>query len=370
MTTLFRHRLFLPYVSCGIGVLSLLAVLCFHFPDQLTSQEFRAIYTEHFVRTLLLIGIALSFIMGTMAIMLDQSKRVALVGLLSATTAVILGGTTIEFDKIEKTPYSLGLDWFILALFFSAVVFVPLEHYFGRKPLAPLRLGWRTDAVYFFSSHIFVQFILIFVTATTTFVTDFIQLPKVEAWVGALPFVSGFLLAVFFADLAQAVVHRAYHRITTLWRFHAIHHSSRELDWLAGSRIHFLETMLTRSAVLLPLLVLGFNQDVVNAYIILVGAQAVIAHANIGINFGFLEKVLVLPRYHHWHHARHKDYWDCNYAIHIPLVDMLMGTYRLPKDGSWPEEYGVLKLETVPEGFVAQLIMPFQGGKEYDNFVK
>src|SRR5690606_34003723 len=167
------------------------------------------------------------------------------------------------------------------------------------------------------------------------------------------------VLAVFVADAAQALVHRSYHRIMTLWRFHAVHHSSRELDWLAGSRIHTAETVLTRSVMLFPILVLGFEQAAVNAYIILVGLQAVVAHANIGVRFGWLEYLIVLPRYHHWHHARHKDYVDRNYAIHLPLVDMLMGTFKLPRDGSWPEEYGVMRLETVPNGFVAQHLMPF-----------
>jgi sterol desaturase/sphingolipid hydroxylase (fatty acid hydroxylase superfamily) len=49
-----------------------------------------------------------------------------------------------------------------------------------------------------------------------------------------------------------------------------------------------------------------------------------------------------------------------NYAIHLPLVDMLMGTFKLPPRDHWPQEYGVLKLETVPEGIVAQHLMPFR----------
>ena len=51
---------------------------------------------------------------------------------------------------------------------------------------------------------------------------------------------------------------------------------------------------------------------------------------------------------------------DVNYAIHLPLVDMLMGTFKRPPAGEWPEEYGVMKLETVPVGFVAQATMPFK----------
>ena len=366
---LLRDRRFLPYVACLLGVLSLLSVLCFHFPELLTSREFRVVYTPGFARTLLLFGLVAAFVMGTVAVLRDQSRRVALVGVGAATLAILLGGTDVQVDSVGETPYSLGLDWFVLSLFFSALVFIPLEQYLGRRKVSVLRPGWRTDVTYFFMSHVLVQFFLILVTATTSTVAAAVAIPEVRDVVGSLPGWAQFVLAVFVADLAQATLHRAYHRISTLWRFHSVHHSSRDLDWLAGSRVHLIETVLTRSIVLLPLMVLGFSTPAVNAYVILVGLQAVVAHANIGVSFGWLEYVLVLPRYHHWHHARHIDYWDRNYAIHLPLVDMLMGSFKLPRDGSWPEEYGVLRLETVPQGIVAQHLMPFRGEREYADYV-
>ena len=94
-----------------------------------------------------------------------------------------------------------------------------------------------------------------------------------------------------------------------------------------------------------------------------------LAHANLRVNFGWLEYVLVTPRYHHWHHARHVDYMDVNYAIHLPVVDMLMGTFKRPPANLWPEEYGVMKLETVPTGIVAQTLMPLGPKKTYAEFV-
>ena len=356
--------------SALLGLLSLLAVLCFHFPELLTSRELRAVYSEQFARHLLLAGLAAAFVLGTVAILRDRSRPLALLGVGSATVAVLLGGTNVRFDAIGQTPWSLGMDWFVLSLFFSALVFVPLEHYLGQRRLSPLRNGWRTDLAYFFVGHVLVQFILILVTASTSTVAALAAFPALKAAIQSLPVWLQFLLAVFVADLAQATLHRAYHNTPWLWRFHAVHHSSREMDWLAGSRMHLFEIVLTRSVVLLPLLVLGFSQPAVNAYVILVGLQAVLAHANLGIGFGWLEYLLVLPRYHHWHHARHRDYLDVNYAIHLPLVDMLMGTFRLPRDGSWPQEYGVMKLETVPRGILRQHLMPFRRTRHYDDHVR
>lgn len=367
--TLITRRSWTAHLAAGLGLLSLLGVLCFHFPELLTSREFRASYTEGFARHLLLVGLAGAFVLGTLAVLRRRQRRVAMVGVGAAALAVMLGGATVQFDPIRQTPFSLGLDWFVLALFFSALVFIPIERMLAVRPMSPLRPEWRTDLGYFFIGHIAVQFLLIAVTASSSFLAGLVAFPTVQGWIVALPVWAQFLLAVLVADLAQALLHRAYHNIPWLWRFHAVHHSSRHMDWLAGSRIHFVEILLTRTAVLLPLVALGFAQEAVNAYVILVGIQAVLAHANLRLDFGWLEYVLVTPRYHHWHHARHADYMDVNYAIHLPLVDMLMGTFRRPPRGQWPQEYGVMKLETVPEGLWQQTLMPLRRRKEFERFV-
>jgi lathosterol oxidase len=223
--------------------------------------------------------------------------------------------------------------------------------------------------VYFFFSHVLVQFVLITVTASTAMVAAFAAYPPLQSAIQSLPGWAQFLLAVLFADIAQAGLHRLYHKIGALWRLHAVHHSSPAMDWLAGTRVHVVELVLTRIAVLLPLVLLGFSQGAVNAYVVLVGIQAVVAHANVRINFGWLEYLIVTPRYHHWHHARHIDYVDKNYAIHLPVVDMVMGSFKRPPSGVWPEEYGIMEREYVPRGFFAQLKSPFVKERPYEDFV-
>lgn len=362
-------RSWMAHMSAGLGILSLMGVLCFHFPELLTSKEFRATYSETLARNLLLIGLIVAFAMGTLAILRNRNRRIALTGVISAALAVLLGGATVHFNEIESTPYSLGLDWFVMSLFFSTIVFVPIERMLHVRNQSPLRPEWRTDLAYYFVGHILVQFILIAVTASTTTMDALIASDTVKAAIQSWPIWLQFILAVFVADVFQAGLHRIYHNVPFLWRFHAVHHSSRHMDWLAGSRIHLIEILLTRTAVLTPLVVVGFSAPAINGYVILVGVQAVLAHANLRINFGWLEYVLVTPRYHHWHHARHADYMDVNYAIHLPLVDMLMGSFKRPPANTWPDEYGVMKLETVPTGIVAQTMMPLGAKKTFDDFV-
>jgi sterol desaturase/sphingolipid hydroxylase (fatty acid hydroxylase superfamily) len=288
---------------------------------------------------------------------------------LSAGVAVLLGGATVRFGAIAQTPFSLGLDWFLLSLVISAIIFIPIERMMAVKPLSPLRPEWRTDMGYFFMSHMLIQFIFISVTASTATLASFAALPSLKTFLHGLPLWVQFLMCIFFADLFQAVLHRGYHKLGFLWRFHAVHHSSRHMDWLAGSRVHLFEIVLTRCAVLLPLVALGFSAPAVNAYVVLVGVQAVLAHANLKLDFGWLEYVVCSPRYHHWHHARDEAYVDANYAIHLPVIDMMMGTFRRPPAGTWPEEYGVMDLESVPAGFLAQHAMPFGGQQTFERFV-
>ena len=147
-TSALARRSILAYSSALLGVLAVLGVLCFHFPELLTSREFRGTYSEDFARNLLLVGLSAAYVMGTVAILRGRNRRVALLGVGAATFAVLLGGATIRFEAIRQTPYSLGLDWFVISLFFSTLVFVPLERMLGRRRQLTLRAEWRTDLAY------------------------------------------------------------------------------------------------------------------------------------------------------------------------------------------------------------------------------
>lgn len=141
-----------------------------------------------------------------------------------------------------------------------------------------------------------------------------------------------------------------------LWGFHAVHHSSKSMDWLAGARMHVVEIVLMRAVTSLPLLTLGFAPSAMQAYVAIVYVTSSLVHANLRGDFERLGKVFVTPRFHHWHHGLEAEAIDVNFAIHFPWIDKLFGTYHLPK-GRWPKDYGVP--EKVPRGFVRQLAYPW-----------
>lgn len=357
------------YLSVLLGISALFGVLCFHFPSLLTSEEFRKSYSEGFVRYALFIVLLISYLSGIVSYVLSKSKWLAVIGIGASFLASLLGGARIQVQEFESTSYSLGLDWFVLSLLFSMIIFIPIEKSFGlHKKQKILRKGWRTDMAYFFVSHLLIQFIFLFTTSVSEGLFSWTRYLPIQDGIRALPIVIQFLIATFVADLFQYGTHRIHHKVGFLWKFHAIHHSSESMDWLAGSRTHFVEVFVTRTLVMIPLYVCGFDQAALNAYITLVGVQAVMIHANLGINLGFLRYILATPQFHHWHHSNDKEYMDANYAVHLPIIDMMFGTYRCPK-GKWPEEYGIVSGHP-PKGFFQQFLHPFVRSKEDDTGAK
>ena len=263
----------------------------------------------------------------------------------------------------DYTPLYLGLDFFILNVLFTGMIFVPIERLFPRyEEQALFRKEWREDLFYYLVSSMAVQLItwLNFLPANTllaiTAWTDF------RAWVAGIPLVAQVILIMFFTDLVQYWVHRAFHRIPYLWKFHAVHHSAKTMDWMAGARMHFLEILVLRGTTVIPMLLLGFHQTAVGIYIFLVYLWSTFVHANLGWKLSWMERVVVTPRFHHWHHGIEKDAIDVNFAVHFPWLDSLFGTHHLPKD-RWPNGYGV-DGHPVPLGYWRQWMYPFRRKKD------
>ncbi|MFT5881120.1 MAG: sterol desaturase/sphingolipid hydroxylase (fatty acid hydroxylase superfamily) [Moritella sp.] len=162
--------------------------------------------------------------------------------------------------------------------------------------------------------------------------------PNLQTYISESPFLLQLFFIILAADLFQYSVHRAYHEIPFLWRFHLVHHSTKHMDWLAGSRQHMLELLVTRCVVLTPIFILGFSQEVIGTYVIIVGIQAVFNHANVQINVGWLRYLVVTPQFHHWHHSSDKAAIDKNYAAYFSFIDYLLGT-AVRNQKEWPDNY-------------------------------
>ncbi|MFD2720513.1 sterol desaturase family protein [Hymenobacter monticola] len=344
--------------SIFLAVLAMAAVLCFHYPEYLTTPEFRELYTGEMMKTVLMAVIVASFLFATVSYLLSQQKKLALTGIGIAALAVVTGGFAVQPRAVEKTIWHVGLDWLLIDLLLLAVIFIPIEMFFPQnKRQSRFHAEWRTDLVYFTVSHLFVQFFGVITQAPAKLLFGWMGLAPFQHWVQQLPFVAGFVLALFVTDLFQYLAHRLFHSHVYLWRFHSVHHSTQAMDWLAGSRTHFVDIFVTRSISFIPLYVCGFSSLTFNAYILFVSIHAVLIHANTRINFGWMKYLLVTPQYHHWHHCEDPAHYGKNFAIHFPLIDRLFGTYYLPGK-VWPEATGVRE-GSYPKGYWKQLKHPF-----------
>jgi len=161
---------------------------------------------------------------------------------------------------------------------------------------------------------------------------------------------------VLVAEIIGYWMHRAFHT-TRLWKFHAVHHSSVDLDWLSAVRVHPVNDAVAKLAATAPILVLGFAPIAVAGIMPVLTLLAILVHAHVDWDWGPLRGVIASPRFHRWHHTDEAAARDKNFAGLLPVLDMLFGTYYMPKDAR-PTSFGTDT--AVPAGLLQQLAFPFK----------
>jgi sterol desaturase/sphingolipid hydroxylase (fatty acid hydroxylase superfamily) len=348
-------------IICGAS--AVIGILCVWFPSFFSIVELQSLHQTGWYHPVLMTLIVAAFLCSLLSLMLRSSKVLGITGMTFTLLALTLAGNGIKPVIAGQSSYYLGLDFFILRLLLTGLVFIPFESFFPHRVKQGIfRYEWREDLFYYFVSSMMVQLLtwLSLMPAHTLFAIT--SWSNFRAWVAALPFVVQLLAIMALTDFVQYWVHRMFHRVPFLWRFHAVHHSAQCMDWMAGARMHFLEILVLRGTTVIPMIVLGFDQSAVNAYLLIVYLYATFVHSNLGIRFGFLEKFLVTPRFHHWHHGIEKEAIDVNFSVHFPLYDILFGTHHMPENQRWPEGYGI-KNHPVPKGYWRQFLYPFQRKK-------
>jgi sterol desaturase/sphingolipid hydroxylase (fatty acid hydroxylase superfamily) len=348
-------------LSAFFGLLSFGAVVCLHFPQLLSSPELRVHYPMHLMRLLIQSLIVLAILLGVVSAFLRRKKVLGLTGMSFALAAALLGGASVGINETLHGGPAIGMDWFLLDGLLMTLIFSPIEVIWPAYPKQSVfRPEWLLDVGYFLSTHLPIQITSFLILLPATQFTQVLSNDSARAAMAHLPWLVQFFLAVLVADLAEYAIHRAFHSVPFMWRFHAIHHSSKALDWLAGSRAHLVEDVVVRGFMLVPMMFV-FSQGIIVAYLLFVTIHATWAHCNFGPTLEWLEPYLVLPRFHHWHHTSQRESIDRNYAIHVPWIDKIFGTYYFPDEG-WPETYG-LDNEKLPAGFWAQTFHPLTRAK-------
>ncbi len=107
-------------------------------------------------------SVVIGVVSGFISLLRNPSKRWGMAGiLLNAFTALLASGQ-IEPNYYDRSMYA-GLDYFILTLLISALVFIPMQRFYAKyKEQKLLRSGGVTDIKYFMFSHLGIQLLSFF----------------------------------------------------------------------------------------------------------------------------------------------------------------------------------------------------------------
>jgi len=243
----------------------------------------------------------------------------------------------------------------VVVLMLVALIFAPLEDL--RPVQADVKLLSRkrlTDFMHALATPIVAGLLLTGGAALFGATLRSFAMPgALHAFVARLPWYVVAPIAVVLIESSTYAMHYAMHRVPLLWRFHAIHHSAEQLDFLAGMRRHPVDIALSSTAAALPGFVLGFSPTTILAYAVFFRFWTIFVHANIKIRLGHtLERVVASPFFHHGHHAK-DEREPRNLASTLALLDVLFGTYRERSD--WPAEYGAD--EPVAKSWLGQILL-------------
>jgi lathosterol oxidase len=354
------HGFISGLLSALLGIAGFGAVLCLRYPQYLTHAELREFYLLGYLRPVIHLTLVASFVLGTISACLRANKALALTGIGFTLAAALLGGSQVPLAGDPGAAASwLGVDFFVLNLLVYSAVFIPLERLFALRTAQPVfRRQWVVDLTYFFINSLLIEVLTLLTLSPALMLFGWARVASITAVVASMPLWVQVPALVLVADFTQYWVHRTFHAVPALWHFHAIHHSTEHMDWLAGSRLHLADVIVTRGLTYVPIFVLGFSQAALMIYVFLVAAQATFIHANVRWEFRPLRRIVATPAFHHWHHSVEREAIDRNFAVHTPLWDLLFGTYYLPD--RWPAGYGLAAGPAVPGRWLTQLIYPFR----------
>ena len=261
-----------------------------------------------------------------------------------------------------------GVDVLRLSLWLAllSLIFIPLERLWAVHPQKTFRPAILTDLGYYFLSSLLPSFLLILPLAAVAWGLHAAIPAPLRDFGAGLSFGPRFLLAMVVGEFGCYWAHRWMHQIPFLWRFHAVHHSAEQIDWLVNTRAHPLDLVFTRLCGFIPLFIFGLAQpihdmaDPVAIAVVLTGTLwGFFIHANLRWRFGPLEWLISTPAFHHWHHTSDAHY-NHNYSTLLPWMDRLFGTYYMPA-GTWPPQYGID--EPMPNTMAEQLAYPLLPAK-------
>jgi sterol desaturase/sphingolipid hydroxylase (fatty acid hydroxylase superfamily) len=201
-------------------------------------------------------------------------------------------------DFLHAISSLVDIRLFVLCV----LIFTPLEALIPAqrgKPIIRAALG--VDTLHFVLSGILIRAGLLLVIAAAVGIGEWLTPEGLRSWAVSLPLWLQVLLCTVIADLGFYGAHRLMHKVPWLWNFHAIHHSSEHLDWLAAFRVHPVDQVLVKGTSFIPIFVIGFSMEAIAIASLIYLWQSLLIHSNVRLPFGKLKWLIASPEFHHWH---------------------------------------------------------------------
>jgi sterol desaturase/sphingolipid hydroxylase (fatty acid hydroxylase superfamily) len=266
---------------------------------------------------------------------------------------VLMLGQTVE----KVVPITIAL----------ALVFSALTHFWACNDAVP---WWKkrdlvTDVVYWFFVPVFARVIRIgLLVLGAGVIFNIHEADELIAFydnghgpLSQLPLWVQGLLFLVLSDFMLYWLHRMFHG-GEFWKYHVVHHSSEELDWISAARFHPVNLILGTISVDVILLMAGISPNVMLWVGPFTTFHSAFVHANLNWTLGPFKYVLATPIFHRWHHTALEAGGNTNFAGTFPIWDILFGTFRMPEN-ELPDHYGKDEA-AMPSEIVGQLAYPFR----------
>lgn len=261
----------------------------------------------------------------------------------------------VPLQQLARVTASLAL---------LTIVFGSLERLVPLHPRRFFRKQTGVDLIYFFLNSLLPAFLLAFPTSILATVVGRWVPASVVGFTNEWPFWGKTLAGLVVGEVGYYWGHRLSHEWPFLWRFHSIHHSAEQMDYLVSSRGHPLDVVFGKFCSLVPIYFLGLTSQTPTGDVEFIALLAQIfgtfwnffIHANVRWRLGPLEWIIASPAFHHWHHTRTGPI-NRNYSATLPWVDWIFGSLLLPRE--WPTDYGIKM--PISESIIEQLTLPVFG---------
>lgn len=186
-------------------------------------------------------------------------------------------------------------------------------------------------------------------------------IPWAPLWPSSLPLWADVALSIIMLDTGITLVHFASHRVSLLWRFHAVHHSVKRMYGFNGQLKHPVRQTLEIMGGTLPWLLLGIPTEVAAIATFAVAVQLLLQHSNVDMKIGPLKYVWAVAPVHRHHHVASGQDGDVNFGLFLTLWDLLLGTARFSScDGARAGAIGIHGRSDYPAAYAAQFVEPFR----------